>query len=143
MTTIKDLEPCDYFGLECEALVAIGWLGREYEFQKGQVSPEFFKKLSELCINPWQPVIFFGSHDCELCQFNAPAFSYNLFVPYKSRIYATPVAIVHYVAAHWYKPPEVFIQAVMACPAIHTMEYKKAILSYGGRSLVQTVRGRR
>lgn len=137
MTSIKDLEPCNYLPLECEALVAIGWLGGESKFRKGPVSTEFFKKLSELCKNPWQPVVSAGLHTCSLCQFEAPRFSSNIFVPYQSRIFVAPVAIVHYIAAHWYKPPNIFIQAVMACPANHTMEYKKAILSNGGRGLVQ------
>jgi hypothetical protein len=142
MTTIKDLEQCYYVGLD-EALVAIGWLGRGSEFQKGEVSPEFFYKLTELCKSPWQPFVSPGVHECDLCQFEAPAFSANLFVPYKARIYVTPVAIVHYIAAHWYKPPDVFIQAVIDCPEIHSMEYKKAILSNGGRSFVQSLQRHR
>jgi hypothetical protein len=139
MSSIKDLEPCNYFPLECEALVAIGWLGRESEYPKGPVSIEFFNKLSELCKKPWEPIASAGLHVCELCQFEAPSFSANLFVPYSNRIFVAPVGVVHYIAAHWYKPPGIFVEAVMFCPVINSMEYKKAMLSNGGRSLVKSM----
>jgi hypothetical protein len=96
----------------------------------------FFSKLKDLCAAPWQPVASGGFHVCEICQFDGPGFSDNVFVPYQGRIYVAPVAIVHYIAVHWYRPPQVFVDAVMTCPAIRSMEYKKAILANGGRTLV-------
>ena len=48
-------------------------------------------------------------------------------------MYAAPVAVVHYIAAHWYCPPQIFIDAVLACPQMASMEYKKALLDSGGR----------
>src|SRR5215467_10824362 len=128
MTTIKDLEPCRYFPVECDALVAVGWLGTEAAFETGRVSEQLFSKLKDLCSAPWQPIVSFGVHVCELCQFDAPAFSDNVFVPYKGKIYVAPVAIVHYIAAHWYRPPQIFIDAVVTCPPIRSMDYKNAIL---------------
>jgi hypothetical protein len=119
------------------SLVAVGWLGEGSEFTCGSVSSEFFDKLKNLCADPWQPVVAAGCHSCELCQFDAPRFSSNVFIPYKGKIFVAPVGIVHYIAAHRYLPPPVFIEAVVTCPPIHSMEYKKALLSNGGRSLVK------
>jgi hypothetical protein len=47
-----------------------------------------------------------------------------------------PVAVAHYISAHWYRPPQIFIEAVLKCPPIDSMNYKKAPLANGGRSLV-------
>jgi hypothetical protein len=137
MTSIKDLEPCRYFPLECDVLTAIGWLGKEVTFETGLVNEQFFFKLKELCSAPWQPIASAGFHFCELCQFDAPRFSSNVFVPYEGKIYVAPVAIVHYVSAHWYRPPQVFVDAVLTCPPIRSMDYKKAFLVNGGRILVR------
>lgn len=94
--------------------------------------------LQSLCVSPWQPVVSLGWHTCELCQFDGPRFSDNVFIPYQGKIYVTPVAIVHYVAAHRYLPPQIFVDAILACPAMNSMEYKRALLANGGRSLVRT-----
>lgn len=136
MTFLKDLGPCTYLPLSCEALVAVGWLGRDSEFEKGAVTEEFVRKLSELTREPWQPVVSAGFHSCDLCQFDGPRSTNNVFIPFKAKIYVAPTAIVHYIKAHWYRPPELFIEAVLACPAMKSMEYKKALLANGGRSLV-------
>ncbi|WP_139215492.1 DUF7919 family protein [Lysobacter sp. cf310] len=87
-------------------------------------------------MNPWQPFVTAGLHSCELCQFDAPKFSANIFIPFEGRIFVAPVGIVHYIAAHWYLPPSRFQEAVMHCPSMRSMEYKKAILSNGGRPLI-------
>jgi hypothetical protein len=117
-------------------LVAVGWLSRDVTFVRGEVATDFFEKLSALCRDPWQPVDSMGFHVCDLCQFEAARFALNVFILYGGKIYVAPVGIVHYIAAHWYRPPEVFINAVLACPPMNSMEYKRAVLSNGGRSLV-------
>jgi hypothetical protein len=137
MAAIKDLDPCHYLPLECTALRAIGWLATGSEYTRGSASSEFVQKLKELCADPWQPMVSAGRHECELCQFEAPAFSGNVFVPHQGSIYVAPVAIVHYIAAHWYLPPESFIHGVLACPPMRSLEYHKALLANGGRSLVR------
>lgn len=136
MTAIPDLEKCNYFPVERENFVAIGWLGENSEYIKGSVSTEYFEKIKLLATNPWQPIASAGIHYCELCQYDKPAFKSNLFIPYNSRIYVAPEAIVHYSASHWYQPPEIFVQAVLQCPEMRSMEYKKSVLANGGRSLV-------
>lgn len=136
MTAIKDLDLCHYLPLKCDALKAVGWLGRESEWPKGSVSSEFLSKLKELCAEPWEPLVCGGGHACDLCQFDAPWFGSNVFVPSRANIYVAPVGIVHYIAAHWYLPPEEFIQAVLACPPMRSVDYFKALLANGGRALV-------
>lgn len=114
----RDLDPIDYFPVGDDIpLQAIGWLGKELEFQTGRVSQQFFDKLCELAENPWQPFIAAGFHTCELCQF--PFFEYisretsNLFIPLNGVIYVMPSLILHYINAPYYLPPEKFIEAVM------------------------------
>ena len=106
--------------------------------RRGPVSPEFYAKLRELVKDPWQPFFSLGYHACELGQFDGPSDSENLVVPYQSKIFIAPVAIVHYIAAHWCQPPECFREAVMACPSVRSMECNPAIAANGGRSLVRS-----
>jgi len=142
MASIKDLEPCRYFPVECDALIAIGWLGKGNDFETGPVSEHFIRKLKELCSAPWQPIAFAGCHVCELCQFDGPMFSANVFIPYQGKIYVAPIGVVHYISTHWYQPPQIFIEAVLKCPSIQSIDYKKALLANGGRSLVNALKAR-
>ena len=138
MTIIADLERCDYLPVPSDGLVAIGWLGREAEYTRGAVTSEFVDKLKDLFVNPWQPVVSGGWHECDLCQFNGPCFNDNLFVPHEGKIYVAPEGIVHYIETHWYQPPAEFITAVKKCPDMNSMEYKKALLENGGRPMVKS-----
>lgn len=138
MAYFPDLAPCDYFISEDEPLLAVGWLERGYEYKRGRVSQDFFEKLKALCENPWEPIGLLGGHDCNLCQFEPPLWSvHNLWVPYRGAIYIAPETILHYIAQHWYKPPDIFIEAVIACPEMHSMAYKKAFLENGGRPFLK------
>jgi hypothetical protein len=137
MACFKDLEHCNYFRLHCETLTAIAWIERDSIFDKGPVEEPFFRKLCELVSNPWQPVKCMGFHSCELCQFDGPWCANNIFIPYQGKIFVAPVAIIHYISTHWYQPPSIFIEAVMACPPMKSMEYQKALLNNGGRGLVR------
>jgi hypothetical protein len=136
MVAIKDLDPFRYLPVERPALLAVGWLEAEGEFTRGNVPSEFFQKLGELCIDPWQPAVSAGLHQCSLCQFEPPTFTGNVYVPYHGRIYVAPVGVAHYIAAHWYRPPEEFVQAVLSCPSMRSLQYHKAMLANGGRSLI-------
>ena len=135
MVFIKDLEKYNCLSGDDDSFIAIGWLSGDDEFTRGEVSEVFFNKLVMLCDSPLQPVFSPGVHFCELCQFDGPGFSGNIFIPYKNEIYVAPVAIVHYINAHWYCPPDIFIQAVIECPKMNSMEYKKALLTNGGKGL--------
>ncbi len=56
--------------------------------------------------------MYLGHHECELCQYQRPLFSAN-------------------------QPPDVFIQAVTACPDMGTAEYGLALAANGGREFAQ------
>ncbi len=141
MTVIVDLERCDYLPVPGENLLAVGWLGRGARFETGPVGRDFLERLRRLLVNPWEPLVSLGLHECDLCQFNGPAYGRNLFVPHRGRIYVAPEAVLHYIETHWYRPPNEFISAVEQCPEMNSMAYKKALLENGGRSLIQALRG--
>lgn len=138
MATYTDLAQLDYFGSDfSDVLVAVGWLGREQEFQVGSVDSDLYLRLGQLLSNPFQPVVSCGSHECELCQFDGPQGSTNLFIPGDGCLYVVPELIGHYVNAHRYRPPDEFCAAVLACPEMNSMEYKQLFLKNGGRSLIK------
>ena len=140
MTWYKDLKSCDYFGAEAaNSLLAVGWLERDHDFTKGNIDKEIYDRLCELLQDPFQPGIFMGIYECDLCQWQFSskfAGSSNLFVPNGETIFVCPELILHYIDAHWYKPPAIFCEAVKACPPIRSMEYKKLLLKSGGRVLL-------
>jgi len=134
----NDLTACDYFGAEySQALTAVGWLEAGSHHRQGGSRYEVYERLMALFQNPWQPVVFMGMHQCNLCQFSGPLGHKNLFIPNGSKIYVCPELITHYIASHHYLPPVSFMDAVMACPDISTMDYKRLLLESGGRALVQ------
>ena len=55
----------------------------------------------------------------------------NLYVPTNQVVYVAPSMIVHYIDAHSYLPPTEFCDAVMLCPAMRSMEYRKAMRQTG------------
>ena len=149
MTYIKDLAVWDYaLDVPADTLIAVGWLSKDHPYPVGNVSVAFFRKLCQLLQNPWQPFVCGGHHTCDLCQFSShgqahfenyevpSASAANLFVPSQGNVFVAPELITHYVDAHHYKPPEAFIAAVMACPPMHSMAYKRALLANGGRILI-------
>ena len=137
MTTYEDLSPLTYFGDQHGSyLRAVGWLGSELEFARGAVSREFYDRLRELMASAFQPIATMGPHACELCQFDGPHGSRNLFVPDETQLLVCPELIVHYIAAHRYQPPELFQEAVMRCPDADGRDYKVAFLRAGGRGLM-------
>ncbi|OLP47738.1 DUF7919 family protein [Allorhizobium taibaishanense] len=136
MVHFRDLErhttPCDD-----TVLLSVGWLGRDMEYPTGEVAPNFYEKLRELCRNPWQPFATAGFHICDLCQYDGVSLKGQLYVPDQDCIYVAPAGVAHYIAAHWYNPPAAFVQAVLNCPPMQTMDYKKKLLANGGRGLTR------
>ncbi len=138
MAWYKDLSPIDYFGSEASAhLRAVGWLDKDQAFPIGDTDRDTFERLRELLKDPWEPCVSVGWHECELCQFEGETGVSNLFVPGNGVIYVAPALITHYINSHKYLPPSEFIDAIMRCPDIRSMDYKKAILANGGRVLVK------
>ncbi len=137
----EDLSQCDYFGEELsETLTAIGWLENDKPFSKGKISQDFYDKLCELSKNPWTFSMFCGIHECNLCQFEGKAGLNNIFIPHNNKIYICPELITHYINSHHYLPPNEFIEAVLACPPMRSMDYIKKMLENGGRKLVRFIK---
>jgi hypothetical protein len=146
MAYYPDLARLDYFPVaETTILKAVGWLSADQDFMTGKSSQNFFDRLQELVECAWQPFHAMGGHSCELCQFleheQTPSGNKNLFIPFDGAVLVAPELILHYINAHHYAPPQIFIEAVMHCPAMRSMDYKKAILKNGGRGLSKLTAG--
>jgi hypothetical protein len=155
VTYFADLAPCDYFPIESAGkLLAVGWLGQVNEYARAAVNPQFFAKLVELTIDPWQPCASAGVHRCEFCRFSGGPSSVrygttevqigisNVFVPADGFVLVAPSMILHYIDAHGYAPPEVFQQAVMGCPSMRSIDYLKALLKNGPPGLTRSTQSR-
>src|ERR1041385_4465800 len=111
MTFFEDLARCTYFTGHPE-LIAVGWLDDKHSFRSGRIEPRLFETLAALLMDPWQPFVVAGVHDCELCRFSGgPGVvrvgdsriyvgSTNLFVPHGDAVFIAPSLILHYVDAH-------------------------------------------
>jgi hypothetical protein len=150
MTYYPDQSSCGYF--ECnqpEKLIAVGWLDPGDPFNQGPVSADFFSKLTGLLVNPWQPAIPMGRHECGFCRFSGGpgVFRYdglevhvgisNVFVPAGGFLYVAPSLILHYIDSHGYSPPDDFQRAVLGCPPMRSIEYLKAVLTNGPKGLAK------
>ncbi len=105
-------------------------------------------KLIELLIDPWQPVVSPGVHRCDLCRLTGypgtlvyegttiQVGTLNLFVPAEGFLYGAPSLIAHCIDAHEYAPPVEFQEAVMNCPPMRSMAYRRAILRNGPKVLI-------
>jgi len=128
MAYYPDLSPYTY---SCnwgdQTVLNIGWLDAAHTYPTGMVTGSFLDQLWAFCR---QPAFRSGGYNgCEFCQ--------KLWTPiYENRegeelklssaeirvvdqdgvVYAAPDLIYHYVVAHAYLPPEVFIRAVMEMP---------------------------
>jgi len=134
MTCFRDLDQWSML-VSDPALLAVGWIGRA-DYPTGETDPDTYRKLVDLCRDPWMPAVSAGFHSCELCQFDGVRMKDEVYVPGRGCIYVAPTGIVHYISAHWYRPPTPFLEALLACPPTRSMEYKKAVLENGGRSLL-------
>ena len=115
-----DLSPWHGYQLD-GAFKSIGWISKDHPFQKSELTPEV---LSALRAYMKEPVSFWmacGVHRCEFCPPAGP-WTWNntsnreIWVPTIDVLYVAPVLILHYVEIHQYKPPDEFIDALMACP---------------------------
>ena len=151
MTHITDLSPCDYFPFKGgNRLIAVGWLESGHEYSHSEVAESLIARLTELLVNPWQPAVTMGAHDCAFCRFSRGSrqFMYNnttinmgvnnLFVPSDNCIFVAPSLIVHYIDAHDYGPPQLFRDAVMACPDMRSMAYLRAIRKLAPKEMFAT-----
>lgn len=139
MAHFADDAPCTAYGcIAAKRLRAVGWLERGHEHLRGEVEMSLITRLAELLEDPWQPSAAGGFHRCPFCRLGGPVSvqigglslrpgSANLIVPATAFVYVAPSLILHYVDAHGYLPPEEFVDAVMRCPPMRSMEYLKLL----------------
>jgi hypothetical protein len=119
-----------------ENLLAIGWLNASYPYPTGVVPQDFVRHIELFCSEPL--ICTFGAAFCSLCG-NEEIVKVRLssgkeFIIYgeneirilslgKDKIYAAPDLLLHYVKEHHYRPPQEFIDAVLAAPLPGNTEY--------------------
>jgi hypothetical protein len=131
----EDLTKCDYFADErLNVMTAVGWLEKYKKFPSGKTKKKIYKKLCKLVVEAelWGTSHYMGYHECNICQFQGFSNNGELCIPYKNRIYVSPLSIVHYINAHNYKPPEEFYEAVKQCPPISSSRYQQKMIESDG-----------
>ena len=111
----------------------VGWLNSGHAFETGEPTEELLDRLWSYCnVSVAQTR---GIHQCEFCPdkdvHRAERKGDKLLLGTSEirvfaglgAIYTAPTLIYHYVKDHGYKPPESFIQALMADPAPPAAEY--------------------
>jgi hypothetical protein len=115
MSFFRDLTPYTYLHPEEEqpGTVNVGWLDRNYPFATGTTSATFRAQLGQLCQRRVKRAR--GFQHCPFCKGrDRPKSSAEIRVAAGDRVYAAPEMVHHYVVAHSYKPPDEFIEAVLA-----------------------------
>jgi hypothetical protein len=147
MTHYRDLALCRYGSdaLDADAwrvpLLAIGWLEFPFPYRLGRVPPDFRSRLDALVGEARRHSYGYhhlGFHTCSWCVVTLrtppeqPWSQDSLWVPGNGVVYVAPVGIPHYVAAHGYRPPTEFIEAVMRCPEYGSIPYEAALTEANG-----------
>jgi hypothetical protein len=146
MTYYADIAPCTLFGYY-PSVVAVGWLEPEHPYNKGEVDASVVSTLAELLVDPWAPAALGGGHRCSFCGGReSHSFKHhdrtialganNVFVPGAVSVYLAPSLILHYITDHQYKPPAMFVEAVLACPPMRSPEYFSMLQAHGVVDLV-------
>jgi hypothetical protein len=147
MTHYRDLALCQYGdeALNADAwrvpLLAIGWLESPFPYRLGRVPPDFRSRLDALAGGAERHSYGYhhwGFHTCSWCVVafrippEQPWSQDSLWVPGNGVVYVAPIGIPHYVAAHGYRPPTEFIEAVMRCPEYGSIAYEAALTEANG-----------
>ncbi|WP_156116651.1 hypothetical protein [Massilia sp. 9096] len=103
----------------------VGWLDIESAFPRGGVPPATLQKLRSIVggLDGFQPLVepIRESPTCQICGALNLADatgkllpSAELWIPAGETIYAAPIAILHYIEVHNYRPPTEYIEAIDA-----------------------------
>ncbi len=113
--------------LSGEIVKMVGWLDADQPFLKGVLSADDVVLLERLVVHTWKPPLMAGGwHDCTLCPrkpTDGPILwdmdgqermlgATEIYVPADEVMYSAPNLILHYMADHGYRPPQVFLEAV-------------------------------
>ena len=120
MTAYEDLTPYTHDGADPGTGVRnVGWLEPDRPFPTGAVGSPlshqvFLRRLTAAAAAPTGP-LFVGTHRCGLCPGGGPPGSGEIRATAEDgTVLAAPALVAHYVEAHGYRPPDVFVAAVCA-----------------------------
>lgn len=134
---VQDLDP--YYGCEADAALgldplAVGWLQRGQEFDTGPLPDGFADALLAFCFDRHTVCARPGTVACPLCQERVEPVRRQeqtahfglaeIRVLGEEDIFAAPTLIYHYVTAHDYRPPDVFVRAVIQGPQPGSPEHR-------------------
>jgi len=91
---------------------AIGWLGSKVP-SKGQIDEPSMLALREAHAKQRTDMGELGYHTCRIC--NRYEDRGEFIVQANDRTYVLPCMVLHYIDAHSYLPPEVFLSDLRAC----------------------------
>jgi len=115
MAFFADLTPHTYspsLGLD---ILNIGWLDEGHSFRVGPTSEQFRGVLLELCQH--SILLHRGFHVCCYCRGQSGNGQIRVLSA-RGVWYAAPTLVHHYVTAHEYRPPDDFVNAVLAPVAV-------------------------
>ena len=119
--------------------VFAGYLACGHEWPQGEVSDVVLDRLVKLGTVTFNFTDYFGYHHCDLGSCNPEATSEenywrgiriphyckrDIWVPDRTVIYNTPQMILHYIRAHRYLPPAIFLDAVLHGPEPGSESYR-------------------
>jgi hypothetical protein len=129
-----DLTPYEYgYAMPRSNVLNVGWLARGHAFPVGAVPATLVHALRRLARSPEN--LYRGYHSCEFCPeppvvvsstgkrvSNPPGETMGngeiRVAGLEGVVYVAPVLVAHYIEVHNYRPPEAFIQAVIAADGI-------------------------
>lgn len=117
-----DLTPYAYGASDPAYASHIGWLDADEPFATGLLPDGFLDALAGLYARPVRRTR--GLHGCPFCDpderayspkdlpWQVDSFEIRAFHP-RGRAFAAPGLIHHYIAVHGYRPPDLFVDAVL------------------------------
>ncbi|HSM55736.1 MAG TPA: hypothetical protein VK879_06225 [Candidatus Sulfomarinibacteraceae bacterium] len=139
---LQDLDP--YYGCQADASLgldplAVGWLQRGQNFPTGPVPDGFTGALLAFCLDRHTVCARPNTLPCPLCMQRVEPITIDddtahfgvaeIRVLGDDDIFAAPTLIHHYVTAHDYQPPDVFVRAVVAGPPAGSREHRALVRS--------------
>jgi hypothetical protein len=139
-----DLTPYAYLSRASEPLtdaaprpLNVGWLEHGYPFNRAEPSADLVDRLWALCRTPVNATR--GFHECEFCSDSTRAYMTvrrgdetiglghaEIWVfDGAGTVYVAPTLVYHYITAHGYAPPPLFVAALLGCPLPDTPEYDR------------------
>ncbi|HZD11638.1 MAG TPA: hypothetical protein VE553_09880 [Candidatus Binatia bacterium] len=142
---LEDLDP--YLGCPADAdlgldPLAVGWLRRGQTFDTGPVPEAFPEALLGFCLDRHTVCARPGTLPCPFCGERPEPVALDgetahfgvaeIRVIGQEDIFAAPTMVHHYVTVHDYRPPDVFVRAVLHGPAPGSPEHRALVRTLNG-----------